>query len=351
MRRFMEAFIREYPILNKKSKFNLFEMEKYVIDKCKGQSGYAALGGYEVFYEEINNLMKAGDITAIKNSAYNGQYPALKTSWKISKKMEKNNWSENDIFAVSDFIDISFYNKNPQYQNEKTWEFIKNIHNFLSQKDKHYIISCEERCLQLFGDEKFLKKDESKILRRLNLSNDDLKMKKYGHMFTYWNKKASDVRTAIILENHSTFFSFKRIVNETGSVFGISPDIIIFGEGKKIIKSMSFLDEIADSKNVRLYYFGDIDPHGYLIYRLLRRKYPGLKLKLLIKAYQEILKPEIKSNDCEAADIHTANLDFITDEFTEHDMQSEIQRLKELWDKKERIAQETISYEYLKNMG
>src|SRR5699024_340550 len=99
--------------------------------------------------------------------------------------------------------------------------------------------SVEERSLELFYDEKFLihRKETTKgkygILKRLKLSYEDLKMKKYGEMFIYWNKNGGRIKRVIILENHSTFFSYKRLVEDGEDIFGFQVDALIFGEGKK----------------------------------------------------------------------------------------------------------------------
>ena len=128
-----------------------------------------------------------------------------------------------------------------------------------------------------FYDEKFLKnrKETAKgkygILNRLKLDYNDLKMKKYGEMFIYWNRGVKDPKNIIILENHSTFFTYKKVAENKGNILGFVPDALIYGEGKKIENSFSFLEEIADINNVEILYFGDIDSEGFGIYYRLKK--------------------------------------------------------------------------------
>lgn len=351
MYKLMKKFINEYKLIRKKKSFELVEFEKYLVDKCGGQTNYSALGGYDTFYRNIRELEKEGRIKEIKSSGFNGQYPPMKTKWIIIETLNTSTWSVSDILKVSDLLDLKYYKDRPDQQTNKAWKYIICIYNFLKNVDECDMVSCEERCLELFEDEKFLQKEDSIILSHLGLTYEQLKMKKYGHMFTYWNKGVSNIKTVIILENHSTFFSFKRIIKEGGTIFGILPDALIFGEGKKIIKSMSFLDEIADIDNVEIFYFGDIDPEGYMIYRLLKEKHVGLNISLLIKAYQEILKNHAKSFECLGQSRNEENLNYMIDEFKKYHMNLEIDRLIELWEMNHRIPQEVISYEYMKKLG
>ena len=77
-------------------------------------------------------------------------------------------------------------------------------------------------------------KKDNRVLKRLGLSAEDIKAKQYGEQFIYWNKGVSNIKTIIILENHSTFFAFKKTASSGIKIFGIEPDALIFGYGKKM---------------------------------------------------------------------------------------------------------------------
>lgn len=346
----VKNYIIDYILKKKKRSFQLDDLEGYLVEKYGGQTNYYSKGGYNTLCSVLLRFKEEGFIKEVNASKYNGLYPTLKTKWTIIKEVETNKWSSKDILKFSDLLNLKYYINRPEYQTNITLKHIISIHNFLRARDNRSLVSCEERCLELFGYEKFLDEEESIILIRLGLTYEDLKMKKYGHMFTYWNSGVADIKTVIILENHSTFFSFKRILKEGGRIFDICPDALIFGEGKKIIKSLSFLEEIAIIDGIRILYFGDIDPEGFMIYRLLKNKYEGMDIKLLFSAYKEMLKIEVPSFKCVGQNKNEENLEFVLKEFKEQKLNYEVDRLVDLWERDKRIPQETISYEYLKRL-
>ena len=52
--------------------------------------------------------------------------------------------------------------------------------------------------------------------------------------------------------------------------WGPVPDLVIYGEGKKLLRSIEFLSQFPDVE--RVLYFGDLDPEGVGILECLRRK-------------------------------------------------------------------------------
>lgn len=62
----------------------------------------------------------------------------------------------------------------------KRKNYIISIYDFLKNSNNRELASCEERCLELFGNEKFLFTEDKKVLSRLNLSYEQLKMKNMG---------------------------------------------------------------------------------------------------------------------------------------------------------------------------
>jgi hypothetical protein len=354
----IQEFIEEYKKKSKK-RFDIIELEKYIIEKLGGAKSYLAFGGYEEFYKNIVKFKSEGKVKEIKSSDYNGMNPALKLRWEIIYS-EEPKWDNRQILKYSDCLDFSYYVNNPKYQSEKEWEYIENIYSFLKERDSREWASVEERSLELFYDEKFLtnKKDRDKgrygILSRLKLDFEDLKMKKYGEMFIYWNRGIKNPKNIIILENHSTFFSYKRIAEKDLSILGFTPDILIYGEGKKIENSFSFIEEIADIENIKVLYFGDIDLEGFGIYFRLKERYPNIDINLQKDAYIHLL--ELCNREyvnpagfchSEAKGVIPLYLDFFIQEMAESLNQRNFQKLLYLYDNNLRIPQELINYEYL----
>lgn len=351
MEKKIEKFLLE--LKKKRKRFLLEDLENYIIDSYKGNSQYLANGGYLKLANLLNKFKDMGLIRPIKASKYNGLNPPLKLRWEIIIPEERFTWDKSLMMQLSDLLDFTYYNNNPSYQTELEWEYIENIYHFLKNRSNRPWASLEERSLELFYDEKYLvdRKETSKgkygILQRLKVSYDDLKMKKYGEMFLYWNRGTQDIKNVIILENHSTFFSYKRRAEEGKDIFGFKPDILIYGGGNKIENSFAFIDELADPSKIKALYFGDVDSEGFGIYSRLKARYNKIDINLQKQAYRELIA--IVSRDYKK--ISKKKNDLYLHSFLE-EMQGYLDqeledKLKAIWYGDFRIPQELIDYEYL----
>ena len=352
MEKIIKKFLSNYEENNKK-RFDLDTLEKYVIDSFKGYNFYNLSGGYLKLHDEIILLKKNHYIKEIESSSYNRINPPLKTRWQIISNKDTSKWNKSKILQFSDLLDFSYYKNYPTYQTDLEWEYIENIYNFLKFRDQREWASIEERSLELFYDEKFLKerKETAKgkygILKRLRLSHEDLKMKKYGEMFIYWNKGVQDIKKIIILENHSTFFTYKRIAENKGDILGFEPDILIYGEGKKIENSFSFLEEIANVSDVEVLYFGDIDSEGFGIYYRLRERYPNINIRLQYVAYNHLISICKRYYPLGGQEKNLSYLNYFLEETKDYLTDKSFGEIKYIWDNDFRIPQELINYEYL----
>lgn len=350
MDKIIRAYIKNIENKEKKKSFFVDDLEDYIVKKSGGYSSYQNRGGYFLLHKSIKLLESLNEIRELKTVGYNGKNPPLKARYSIIPKEPAELWPKGETLRLSDLLDMSYYIKNPTLQTAKIHQYIDNIYNFLKTKDSRPWLSCEERCLELFKDEKFLDNKDAQILKRLNVSYDDLKMKKYGHMFVYWNRGTPNIENIIILENHSTFFSYKRAAMEGRSIFGFKPDALIYGEGKKIIKSFLFLEEIADIEKAKVLYFGDIDPEGFMIYRLLKEKYKNVDISLQLGAYKALLQFADRKHFFEGQTENEGNVNYVLDELYSNNYEAQGYKIKDLFVNKYRIPQEYINYEYLSNL-
>lgn len=192
-------------------------------------------------------------------------------------------------------------------------------------------------------------------------------------MFIYWNRGIRNPKNIIILENHSTFFSYKQIAEKGLDIFNFKPDILIYGEGKKIENSFSFIEEIADIENIKVLYFGDIDLEGFGIYYRLKERYPNIDINLQKEAYihlLEICNREYHIGDSSASfqndkrdklsnfgsefchsEVKSVSipiyLDYFIKEMGPSLNKQYLQKLLYLYENNLRIPQELINYEYL----
>lgn len=349
MYKLIDKFLNIYKQKNRKS-FYLDDLEKFLLEKSGGSSKYHEKGGYHSLCEGLERFVREGYIKPMKTVRYNGKYPPLKLRWSIVEDEIAPRWKSEDILRLSDLLDFSAYIKYPELQTDREWQFILRIYEFLRNRNRREWASCEERCLELFDNEKFLDpKEETNngVLKRLKLSHNDLKIKKCGQMFVYWNRGVRQIKTAIILENHSTFFSYKRAAMKGCDIFGIYPDAIIYGQGKDIISSFSFIHEIADAETIKVFYFGDIDPEGYMIYKSLKEAYNSVNISLQLNAYKKLLDFGKSYPIKKAQNKNIENLNFVIREFAANNYHEVVENLKRLWDTNQRIPQEFITYEYL----
>ncbi|MCF6466658.1 Wadjet anti-phage system protein JetD domain-containing protein [Clostridium sp. Cult2] len=344
-------FIKIYTNTNNRKRFELEELENHLIHIYKGKSGYEKNGGYRGLYNGLTKAVEEGIVKEIISSDYNGMNPPLRVKWRIITQEKIGKWDKSEMMKMSDLLDFGYYERHLECQNEMEWKYIKNIYNFLKTIDNREWASLEERSLELFYDEKFLysrrkRKIDNKVLTRLNITYEDLKMKKYGEMFIYWKRGIENIEKVIILENHSTFFSYKRACESGIDIFGVVPDLLIFGQGKKIINSFSFIEELVSPFKLEILYFGDIDPEGFMIYRSFKRKYSNLNIKLHLKAFIQLLEIANK-HPCIGQNKNILDLNFVLSELASHSLENYGEVLKELWTKDLRIPQEYITYEYI----
>ena len=356
MEKIIEKYIKELQ-RKKRKRFELETLIQYVIKGCKGEHYYHQAGGYRQLYNGVQKLKESGVLKEIKASGYNGLNPPLSNRWQITDEGSSHRWDPSKILQYCDLLDFGYYHNHPEYQRDEEWEYIENIYAFLKNRDQRKWVSVEERSLELFYDEKYLKskKDTAKgkygILKRLKLDYEDLKMKKYGEMFIYWNKGVKHIKNIVILENHSTFFTYKRGVLDFGHIFGFKPDALIYGEGKKIEESLSFLEEITEVKGVKILYFGDFDGEGLGIYQRLKTRYKELDIQLQGEAYQHLVRRCNRTYPGKAQNKNPLDLEAFLDEIKDRLTEEEVLRLRDLWERDLRIPQELINYEYLEKVS
>lgn len=145
---------------------------------------------------------------------------------------------------------------------------------FIKSKQFTTPLSINERSFQIFGDEKFLNSTEGKsLLNKNHISIHMLNVYKTPEPFIYYLNPYSNSKNALIIENKDSWYTMKYILKNYGSICGINIKALIYGEGRKIQNSFSFIeeDDTADIHDIQtFYYFGDIDASGIDIYYKLK---------------------------------------------------------------------------------
>lgn len=181
-------------------------------------------------------------------------------------------------------------------------DVISIIMEFLARKDKN-LLTVNERAYELFGDEKFFRGDGPNrsrgeiILKRLGLAYSDMCcIETLEPFFSFQAKNFEEGknRKIFIIENRDTFWSFKRHVMDAQS--RIHADMIIYGEGRKIISSFQFAGEygILPEKD-EFFYFGDLDAEGINIFCELKDRYPSYNILPFCEGYHAVLDIGLKN--------------------------------------------------------
>lgn len=352
--------------LKKRKRFNLNDLEVYIKEKLGGAAFYQAAGGYQNLFQLLKKLEAEKQIRAIKSSKFNQRRPQLKKRWTLIKE-EFSGWSDKDILKLSRLLDLSYYLKRSKKQTPKLKVMLFKIAKFLKTKQEREWASREERSLELFGDEKFLSQSQGKkLLTNLKLNLADLKAEHYKHLFVYWTLNPTQINRILIMENHSAFISAKRALAAGIDIFGKNFDTVIYGQGKKIIRSFYFLEELlglnqaeakimnskkeSQTKKLDIYYAGDLDPEGLAIYTSLKAKYPKFKIKLLGEYYQLLFKLNKGPYPCQNKQQKNRKvLKEVMRELKQAGFEDLSLDFEHLWSKNLRLPQELITLEVLKN--
>ncbi len=292
----------------------------------------------------LNNLEEKGYIQPLKTTNKNVQ--GIFEKYKIlNLKQEEEEKIKEEILKLDEKIKIDYFLKYPK-EYIKNKELIIPINEFIKQTKEKKIeeITVNERSYQLYKNEKHLKENES-ILKKLGLTYKDLYAYDTYEPFFYYinteykNKKLAN-KTILIIENKDTFWTMVKAIQNL-KIEDIY--MVIYGEGKKILKSFLFIKEFKIDSKDNIYYFGDIDFEGINIYVALKEKYIQYNISAYIKGYRTILDIEntpekIKTNQ----NINPKKLEKFISEFNDKKYKD---KLIKIFNNKKYIPQEVFNYE------
>ncbi|MDQ0229122.1 Wadjet anti-phage system protein JetD domain-containing protein [Metabacillus malikii] len=341
----VRGFIADIQHPKQKKKINVNDLE---LQLRKLTEDYFEMDGYTLFYNAMEALQAEGMVIPILNNQYNGRTPTLPLYFWVDRKIEQSTWDRLEMMKLADQFDFSYYERHPEWQTEQEWLRIKNVYTFLQTSDEREMVSVEERCLELFGHEKFLL--DSKMfpeglafLSRIGVTEEQLKMEHYGEPFVFWlkqGKEIADIQRVLIVENLSFFHTAIKLVEL--DMLDYEPELIIYGEGAKIERSFSFFFNMFPPKSYLIYYCGDLDASGYGILIRLIEKYPDCCIQPALKIYRKMLDCLDRQNDQKAG--QTENPSY-RDHFFRWFTEEEQELLNQLWQNNKRIPQEVLTIE------
>ncbi|MET3289280.1 UNVERIFIED_CONTAM: hypothetical protein ABID98_001850 [Brevibacillus sp. OAP136] len=325
-----------------KVRLNSFQME-YDIRSNEGK--YYELGGYEAFFAAVKALESKGIIQSIKSSPLNGRVPALPVQYWILPRMVPNTWDPLQMIKLSDRINFSYYKRHPKWQTPEEWARVEFVHTFLQTVEERQWVSIEERSLELFGDEKYLSGEGSSFLKRVGINPATLKARRLGEPFVFWLRPGTllqDIHEVLIVENLSFFHTAVKFQKQNR--FERQPDIIIYGEGKKIESSFSyFFDLFPSDRQYSFRYVGDMDPEGYGIIYRLHLGFKKANIGLAAEIYEAMANFHEKAVPCDNQDRDPKHLTFMLQQFAPGTRIAQL--VCTYWDLHMRIPQEVLTVE------
>ena len=340
----VRGFIEDIQHPRQKKKLNINDLEYQLHQQIED---YYDMDGYTLFYETIQAMVEEDSLSPIMNKQTNGRSPLLPLYYWVNVKKQEANWDRLEMLKRNDLLDFTYYNQHPEWQTDEEWERIMKMYEFLKTFDEREVVSLEERCLELFGHEKFLSDEQlypegSGFLQRIGVDIKRLKTVKYGEPFVYWLKKGCDlasIKRILIVENLSFFHTSIKLLEEESLDY--EPEMIIYGEGRKIESSFSFFFRMFPEKPYLFYYAGDLDAEGYTIFNRLKERYGDCSIQPALKIYRKMLECEQLANE-ERKQVRN---EFDKNAFFSWFTEEEQIQLESLWKNQKRIPQEVLTVE------
>ena len=278
------SLITEYLNSQTKKMVVTKEIEQYLLD-ILGQDGYwRQEEGYFSFVEHIEKLVDLGELTPVKASAFNGRQPPLYEKYRIIMRGDTLDQSirKKLLTGYHPQINTAYYLTHGQdYQEDEPYLVKLNI--FL-QRYKDFatwpMLTANERSFQIFRNEKWLLSKHGHLFcQRTGLTLATLRCYQTTEPFFYYSLNIPEGTKKIkvlIVENKDTFFSLKELFQQSINTWsGHKFSLLIYGEGRKIQKSLRFFTELQEYQQCHadFYYFGDLDPEGIRIWSDLQKEY------------------------------------------------------------------------------
>ena len=245
---------------------------------------------YQEGYEAISRKVDAGRLVPIKSSGSNGKFPPLYQRYRLPAGRRKRDLEnlEQILAGLPIYFDPQWYRRHPA-QLEKDALGIEKLVEYLESDPDHTLaVSENERSFQIWKREKFFNESGRRILKNFGVDPSFLNTYETIEPVTYFaaiNKPS----WILISENLDPFVTCRKIL-----AAGNQSGILVYGSGKKILRSMQDLLEseapfLKESLGA-IYYLGDIDWQGIQIYESLAARYPQVSVRLFIPGYEAMIE-------------------------------------------------------------
>jgi hypothetical protein len=245
---------------------------------------------YDEFATLILEMEEKGLLKMVKSQGRNGKPLSLAYQYKIVKTSLRNSHHQQlhqYRVQLHPLIKMDRYFALDSEVWEEDIPYLLKIDHYLRENPlPQETVPAPERSFELVGDEKWITEKQGKdCLERIGLWEackiipvaDPLMLAINPNTFSNGD------HNHLIVENKTTYQALLPTLPDT------SFTTLIFGSGKKIIKSIELFHHQLPIKNAHhtFYYFGDLDYEGISIWHTLGKKQ---EMKLALPFYQECLQ-------------------------------------------------------------
>lgn len=256
------------------------------------------LDAYSMLHQKVKELVEAGYLQPIKGSKLNGKSPALYNRYKyIQTQEDVAAYEEELLYQMSTMMDVAYYLGNMERYKEDR-QYVRALSAYLKRtKGYDEPVSMNERSFEIWGREKYLKKEGgTTLLKRVGVTLDSLHIYETIMPVAYYTQHKKTPQNVLIVENMDTFYSMRRhLMQGKYCIHGIEIGTLIFGGGKQIVKSfepfLSLGEAYLKDEGNRFLYFGDLDYEGIGIYESLVEQTRGDRhMTLFYGLYEKMLE-------------------------------------------------------------
>ena len=257
---------------------------------------------YCLFYHVVEKLVDDDMLVPVKSAGLNGRLPPLFNKYRLKKPKEDFSVYRELIRQLNPALNISGYLKRPALY-KKHRGIVEGLSRYLwySAKLLEEPMSRKERAFSVWGREKLLDNHFAlvkEVLKYNGLEEDFLNYYDTPEPFFEYVHARPEHMTVLILENKDTWFTFRKLMQDTGKgiIAGTTVDVLLYGEGNKITKRGA-LEEYSGGmlgskggQAARFLYCGDLDMEGIRLFFRAREANPQLDIRPFKALYQLMLK-------------------------------------------------------------
>lgn len=253
---------------------------------------------YSKFYEVVMRRIENGELVPMKSAKNNGRKPALPLCfWEYEKEADYTELYEELKYRYHPRINTFYYREHPECY-ERDREKLQLLSDYLKDHSELLLVqeTMNERSFEIFHREKYFQREGGlELCKRVAITPETLAFYETSEPLSYYSCSKQTPQNILVIENKDTFFDIRRYMNSGNDrIMGREFGTVIYGAGKGIWKTFEDYVNGAEryflGKNA-LFYFGDLDFEGILIFEHLigQKRYRESGIHIFKEAYEKML--------------------------------------------------------------